>query len=67
MATTNFNAAALRTPEGVKELMASSTSEREWNANCDAVKAANGDYPAFWYKEVVLSGLAAATSMKFKP
>jgi hypothetical protein len=67
MVANNFNVAALRTPEGVKALMASSTSEREWNENCDAVKAANGDYPAFWYKEVIMSGLAAKMSMNFKP
>jgi hypothetical protein len=67
MTTETFNAAALKTPEGTRELMASSTSEKEWNANADAVKAANGGYPDFWYKTVLLSGLANQTAAKFKP
>jgi hypothetical protein len=46
--------------------MGNSQSEREWNANCDAVKKANGDYPAFWYEEVIMSGLASQTAAKFK-
>ena len=53
-----FNAASLKTPEGVRGLMESSKSEREWNENCDAVKAANGDYPEFWFQELKMSGLA---------
>ena len=61
-----FNAASLKTPAGVRELMGSSSSEREWNENCDAVKAANGDYPEFWFKEVIMSGLASQTAAKFK-
>ena len=32
----------LTTIAGVKELMASSKSEQEWNDNCDKVKATNG-------------------------
>lgn len=47
----------LKTVEGVKSLMASSKNEEEWNENCDKVKAANGDYPRFWYAEIILSGL----------
>jgi hypothetical protein len=66
MTTEKFNAAALKTPEGTRELMASSASEKEWNANCDAVKAANGGYPDFWDKTIILSGLANQTAAKFK-
>lgn len=51
----------LTTPEGVAEYMAQSTSEADWNARCDAVKAANGGYPEFWFLTVVLSGLATET------
>jgi len=55
----------LKTPEGVKSLMESSKSEAEWNANCDAVKAANGGYPNFWYALVIQSGLLAETSLNW--
>jgi len=38
----------LTTEQGVTTLMRSSTTEKEWNANCDKVKQANGnDYPSF--------------------
>lgn len=47
----------LTTIDGVKALMSSSRSEEEWNSNCDKVKSANGDYPYWWYGEIVLSGL----------
>lgn len=50
----------LKTESGVVELMKSSTSKEEWNANCDKVKAANGGYPDFWYSAIVLSGVMAA-------
>ena len=48
----------LTVKENVIELMSGSKSEREWNDNCDLVKAANNGYPSFWYEEIVLSGLA---------
>lgn len=39
-------------------LMSSSTSEEEWNNNCKKVKAAHNDqYPSFWYKAIIMSGL----------
>ncbi len=29
-----------------------------WNATCDRIKAANmGQYPEWWYEEVILTGL----------
>lgn len=49
----------LKTPEGVKALMESSKSEKEWNDNCDKVKKANNGYPAFWYETILGTGLAA--------
>ena len=52
----------LTTKDGVKELMQSSKSEKEWNANCDKVKAANNGYPSFWFAEVVMSGLMDKTA-----
>ena len=45
----------------VVDLMKSSKSETEWNQNCDKVKAACGGYPDFWYREIVMSGLADRT------
>ena len=51
----------MTTPTEVVKLMESSTSEDEWNANCDQVKKANGGgYPAFWYETIVSSGVFAA-------
>lgn len=49
----------------VVALMKSSASEDEWNKNCDKVKAACGGYPKFWFKAVVLSGVAQETLSKF--
>lgn len=43
----------------VVELMVSSKSEEEWNANCDKVKAACNGYPSFWFHKIVMSGLMA--------
>ena len=49
----------------VVTLMESSGSEKEWNDNCDRVKAACGGYPEFWYSAVVLSGLSKRTAAKW--
>ena len=49
----------------VVELMESSKSEAEWNANCSKVKKACGGYPGFWYSAIVLSGVAAKTAANF--
>ena len=45
------------TEEQVIELMESSKSEKEWNANCDEVKQACGGYPDFWYQTIILTGM----------
>lgn len=45
--------------EEVTTLMLSSESERDWDDKCDQVKAAfGGDYPRFWFEDVIRSGLA---------
>jgi len=49
----------------VINLMESSLTEDEWNQNCDRVKNEFGDYPEWWYKEIVLSGVATRTSANF--
>ena len=43
----------------VIDLMKSSKSEAEWNANCDKVKADCGGYPDFWYRAIMMSGIFA--------
>lgn len=44
----------------VIQLMSSSKSEVEWNANCNKVKfACGGHYPQFWFAAIIISGLAA--------
>ena len=49
----------------VVELMLSSKSELEWNANCDKVKASHsGLYPEFWFVCVILSGVLQAAKAK---
>ena len=56
----------LTTPEGVKELMLTSKSATEWNANCDKVKKANGGYPGFWYGTIILGGVMGAAQSTYK-
>lgn len=49
----------LTTEEGVVALMESSLDSSEWNENLDKVKRANGgQYPAFWYKAIILARVA---------
>ncbi len=47
------------------ELMASSKTAEEWDANCDKVKAAHGGYPDDWNEKVVLSKLVSITAAKW--
>lgn len=43
----------------VEDLMMGSSSERQWDENCDKVKQAfGGQYPPFWYAAIIQSGLA---------
>ena len=43
----------------VVALMQSTTSEAEWNENCDIVKECNGGhYPPYWFESIILSGIA---------
>ena len=48
--------------QDVIDLMASSKSNSEWNANCDKVKEACNGYPEFWYGTVIVSGLCDRVS-----
>ena len=57
----------LTTVEGVREWMAGAVSESDWNDCCDKVKKDNGgDYPTWWFREIILSGLYASTSAKWE-
>jgi len=50
----------------VVEYMKLSKSDADWDCRCDDVKDANsGGYPAFWYRAIMFSGVAAATSAKW--
>lgn len=53
------------TRQQVIELMESSQSSEEWNANCDKVKKTCNGYPSFWFKEIILSGLAAKVTARW--
>lgn len=44
--------------EELISLMESSKDYTEWNANCAIVKKAHeGQYPEYWFEEIILSGL----------
>ena len=49
----------------VIELMSSSTTEKEWNTNCDKVKQACSGYPSFWWATIIQSGLASKIAEKW--
>jgi hypothetical protein len=48
------------------KLMASSKSEREWNANCDIVKGRHGGYPEYWYRAIMIGGVYDRTRAGWK-
>lgn len=46
------------TKQDVINLMKSSKTGYEWNDNCVIVKKShNNNYPTYWYKEIILSGI----------
>ena len=50
----------------VVELMKSSKSFDDWNANCDKVTAAfDGEYPPFWYHSIIIAGVLRETAAKW--
>ena len=56
----------LKTADGVKSFMSSSTSKEDWNSRCGQVQAANdGEYPGFWLPTVLMTGLDGETSAKW--
>lgn len=50
--------------QDVINLMLSSKSEAEWNANCDKVKEEFGGYPSFWYASIIMSGVLSFAQRK---
>jgi hypothetical protein len=52
------------TEDEVVKLMSSSRYESDWNDKANSVKAAfGGDYPDFWCRAIIQSGVRAVTSM----
>jgi len=50
----------------VVALMEGSNSEDEWHANIDKVRQAfGGQYPNFWYADIIQPGVASKTAAKF--
>lgn len=55
------------TEQEVIGLMMTSRSPYDWNDNCDKVKAAfNGEYPEFWFKAIIDSGVMSFVHRGFK-
>lgn len=51
--------------EGVA-LMETSKNSEEWNANCSAVRrACGGQYPEWWFRAIVQSGLSARVTARW--
>ena len=42
-----------------------STSRRQWNEICAEVKSYYGGYPAWWFPDVILSGIAQRGANRF--
>jgi len=54
------------TQQEVIDLMKSSNTEAEWNANADKVKKAfDGGYPNWWFATIVMSGILRETAAKW--
>ena len=53
------------TQEQVVELMKSSKSESEWDANCGKVKEACGGYPDFWFAAIIQSDVLDETRINW--
>ena len=52
--------------EDVKAALSETRSEKEWNRVCDEVKEGNdGGYPAWWWKEIIVSGFADGVMKKW--
>jgi hypothetical protein len=49
----------------VIELMQSSRTEEEWNANCSKVRKACGGYPEFWHSAIIASGIARRVAASY--
>lgn len=55
----------MKTEDEVVTLMQSSRTEAEWNANANRVKREFGQYPDWWYRAIVVSGLMSRTREKW--
>ena len=43
--------------DDVIAMMKSSTSESEWESNCDKVKRACNGYPPYWFVDIISAGI----------
>lgn len=56
----------LTTCDDVMMYLSEACHEADWDARVEDVKAANGgDYPSFWYRTVIASGLLKRTAAKW--
>lgn len=55
----------LTTEKGVVELMKTSKTEQEWNANGEKVKQANDGFPGFWFRAIIMGGVMRDTAAKW--
>lgn len=54
------------TKDQVIELLESSQSSADWSRNCDTIKKAfGGDYPDFWFQDIMQSGLMRKILARF--
>lgn len=49
------------------DIMGSSRSPEEWNANCDKVKEKCGGYPLIWYETIIASGFTNKVFDSYSP
>lgn len=53
----------LTVKENALEILESSASKLDWKNACDAIKKANGgNYPSWWYQEVIANRLVHQVS-----
>lgn len=56
----NHSFPSLNSVRGTQQIMASSGNLKEWRQNLNMVECVNNGLPSFWYKEVMLSGVAGS-------
>lgn len=49
-------ATEVNSPDSLVRYMEQTTSLQDWDDRCDALKAALGGYPDYWYPTMIMSG-----------